>query len=146
MFKNMKVGARLALGFISILVMLSVLAATALMNIRVLNGDINELVNEAFPKTVWANNMNEGINEIARLMRNSLLMTEPTQIQGELKRIEEAREKIKANLEKLQVAVKSEKGKELLKTIGEARAKFIGEQNDFIKLVILNLTFPISLL
>ena len=135
MFKNMKVGLRLGLGFGITLIFLTAVTAISYVNFRSLNGQVSYLVKNLFPKTVWANNVNEGINQIARSMRNTLLMTDAGQIQGEFKVIEASRGKMKENLEKLQASITSEKGKELLRVVMSLQARFVNETENFLKLI-----------
>jgi methyl-accepting chemotaxis protein len=99
---NMKVGTKLGLGFAAVIVMLIAVAAIGIINMRSIQTQLNDMVNDKFPKTVWANNMVDGINTIARAMRNALLESDPTKIQKELDRVTEQRAIIKENLAKLE--------------------------------------------
>ena len=131
----MKVGTRLIIGFGTVLVFIFLASLIAYINIYSLNNQIDKLVNDYFPKTVWSNNMAEGANQIARSMRNTLLMSDQGQVQGELKVIEAAQDKIKENLENLQKNIASDKGKDLLKNMSEARNKFMDETTSFLALI-----------
>jgi len=134
MFKNMKIGVRLGLGFGLVLVLLAVIAFIGITRLSSINDSINDMVNDKYPKIVWANNINDGINQIARSMRNILLMEDKAKIDKELEVIQESRKEIKETLAKLDEKIKSEKGKERLKAVEEKRAIFVSGQETFIKL------------
>jgi len=132
-FKNMKIGMRLGLGFGLVLILLAVIAFIGVTRLSSINDSLSDMVNDKYPKTVWANNINEGINQIARSMRNTLLLDDKAKVQQELEKIQESRKDIKENLDKLEDKIKSEKGKEKLKVVTEARAAYVGGQDQFLK-------------
>jgi methyl-accepting chemotaxis protein len=135
MFGNMKIGTRLGLGFGLVLVLLGLIAFIGLSRLGGLNEEIGNMVNDKYPKTVLANDIIENINQIARSMRNTLIMDKPEQIAKELDRIQESRKTIKDRLEKLDGMIKSDKGRDLLKAVTEARATYVASQDKFLKLV-----------
>jgi methyl-accepting chemotaxis protein len=112
-----------------------IIAVLGITNMRTIQGELRDIVNDKFPKTVWANNMVDGINTIARAMRNGLLESDPGKIQKELDRIETQRGVIKENLAKLEDTIKSDAGKAILKEVTDARAKYVVGQDEFLKLI-----------
>jgi len=66
----MKVETRLGLGFAFIIILLLSVAAVGLSNIRNIQGDLDSLVNDKYPKTVWADNIADNINIISRATLN----------------------------------------------------------------------------
>jgi len=135
MFSNMKIGTRLGLGFGLILILLAVIAFIGITRLASLNESMDKIVNDRYPKTVQANDVIDNINQIARSMRNTLIMDKPEQIAKELERIQEARKTIKDRLDKLEAGIKSDKGKELLKALADARAAYVTGQDHFLKLI-----------
>jgi methyl-accepting chemotaxis protein len=135
MFGNLKIGTKLAIGYGLVILLLVVVAAMGGLRLTRINQDIDTLVNDRFPKTVWANDMVDSVNLIARAMRNSLLVKTEDEARKEIERIEEARKVIGDRLEKLDKTVKLERGIEMLKKVKEARAAYIGSQNKFLELV-----------
>jgi len=135
MFKNMKIGARMGLGFGVVLVMLGVVAFLGVSRLSDLNHDVEELVNDRFPKTVWANNIIDSINAIARAMGNTLILEKESDIRKEIDGIYEQRKLIQENIDKLERTVVLAEGKEKLKKVTDARAVFVGGQNKFLELV-----------
>ncbi|HEX5338492.1 MAG TPA: methyl-accepting chemotaxis protein [Gallionella sp.] len=132
---GMKVGTRLGLGFGAVIALMMIIAVLGISNMRSIQSELDDIVNDEFPKTVLANNMIDGINNIARAMRNALLETDPEKIKKEMERIQEERAAIKENLTKLQEKIQSAEGKAVLNAVQEARNVYIGSQDEFIKLM-----------
>ena len=131
---TMTVGKRLGLGFGAVIVLLIIVAILSAMNMRALQNDVDTLINDKFPKTVFANNMVDGVNAIGIFMRDSLLVTGHDNVQKELAGINEKRKVIKDNLDKLEKSVASESGKAGLAKVLDARSKYVTTQDQFIKL------------
>ncbi|MEI6413441.1 MAG: methyl-accepting chemotaxis protein, partial [Pseudomonadota bacterium] len=87
------------------------------------------------PKTVWANDIIDQVNLIARAMRNALIVKTPEQAQEQLARIDLARKEILERVEKLQKTIHSEEGKALLKAMLDARSAYVVSQEQFISLM-----------
>ncbi len=135
MFQNMKIGMRLGLGFGIVVLLMAGIAALAISRMANLNQSIDLLINDRYPKTVWANNVIDNINIIARSMRNALLIQDAAGARQEIARIEEARKGILDNLNKLEETIDSETGKAQLAKVREARARYVADQDSFLKLV-----------
>ncbi|MDO8465594.1 MAG: MCP four helix bundle domain-containing protein, partial [Gallionella sp.] len=131
---SMKVGTRLGLGFGAVIVLLIIVALLGITNMRSIQAQLDDIVNDEFPKTVQANNMIDGINSIGVFMRDSLLVTGMDNVQKELAGIDAKRKFIKDNLEKLEKTIISDKGKAALAKVLDMRTKYVGSQDAFIKL------------
>ena len=131
MFKNLKIGVRLGLGFGLVLVLLVVISTLSYTRLGMLNGEIEEMVNDKFVKTVQANDVIDAINAIARIQRNSLLVKGEENMKKELDRIPAERKKIGDNLEKLTASIKSDAGKAVLKGMVDSRAAYVPLQEKF---------------
>ena len=134
MFKNLKIGMRLGLGFGFVLLLLAIISVIAFLRVGQISSEVTDLVGDKFPKTVWANNVVDNINVIARALRNSLLVKSPEDIAKELERVQGARKAIGENIEKLEKAIKSEEGKKVLAKMIEARKVFVADQDKFLEL------------
>ena len=132
---TMKVRTRLGLGFSGVLLLLAMIAGISIKGMNDLLSNIDNMVNDKFPKTVWANNVIGSINVIARSMRNTLIVKDQATIDKELARIQEARRAIKENLNKLDETISSTEGKAVLKKVIDARAPYVAAQDQFINLV-----------
>jgi len=134
MFKNLKVGVRLGIGFAITLALLITISTISFMRLNALNNDIASMVNDRFPKVVQANNIIDSINFIARQLRNAYIFS-GTEQQKALDSIPEQRKKITENYEMLEKTVRSEQGKELLKKLAAARAAYVASQDKFVELL-----------
>lgn len=132
---TIKVKTSLILGFSTVLLLLTLVAGISVIKLNSLNASIDNVVNDKFPKTVWANNIINNVNIIARAMRNTLLIKDNEKIKQELKRIQDSRQAISENLKPLQEKVKSPQGKALLQNLLEARSTYVIAQDQFIQLV-----------
>jgi len=135
MFKNMKIGMRLGLGFGLVLILLAVIAFIGISRLAGMDENMDKLVNDRYPKTVVANDVVKHLNLIARSMRNVLIMDKPEDVKKELDRVNESRSVIKESLVKLDKSITTEKGKEMLKGVTDARSKYIPGMDHFLKLV-----------
>ena len=131
MFKNLKIGVRLGLGFGLVVLLLVVISTLGYTRLVMLNGEIDEMVNDKFVKTVQANDIIDAINAIARIQRNSLLVKGDENMRRELDRLPAERKKIGDNIEKLAASIKSDAGKAVLKAMVDSRAAYIPLQEKF---------------
>ncbi len=131
---TLKVRTRLGLGFGGVLLLLAIISGISIYGMNNLLANIDNMVNDKFPKTVWANNVIDNINIIARSMRNTLIVKDKATIEKELGRIRDARKVIKENLDKLDQTISSVEGKAALSKVMEARTPYIAAQDQFIKL------------
>ena len=131
---NLKIGVRLAAGFAVTLALLITIAVVSIARIVALNEDVQLMTNDRFPKTVQANEIVRAINVIARNLRNAALFSGAEQ-QKALEAIAPQRKIINDNLEKLDVSIKSEKGKDILKKIKDTRTAYVANQDKFIALL-----------
>ena len=134
MFSNMKLAVRLGLGFAVTLALLLVISVVSYTRLGALNVEIENLVNDKFPKSVQANNMIDALNTIARHLRNSYIFSGAEQ-QKSIEAIAPQIKIISDNLEKLDKGITSDKGRELLKTITVARTAYVTLQDTFLELL-----------
>ena len=132
---TMTVGKRLGLGFGVVITLMIVISVLGINNMRSINASMDGIIHDKFPKTVWANNMIDSINVIARAMRNTLLETSQDKIKKELVRIDDQRDIITLNQTRLEQTVKSAEGLAALKEVQDARNAYIGSQDEFINLI-----------
>ncbi|MDP2783474.1 MAG: methyl-accepting chemotaxis protein [Sulfurimicrobium sp.] len=133
--RNWRLGVKLGLGFGLVLLLLSVVAFIGITRLGHLNDSMEQIVHDSYPKTVAANEAIKHLNRQARSMRNVLLMSDKGQIEKELVNIAESKKIVGENVEKLDKTIKSEQGRELMKALLEARAKYTDSQDRFLKLI-----------
>lgn len=134
MFANMKLALRLGLGFATTLILLVVIAVASYSRLGALNSEIDNMVNDKFPKTVLANDVIDAVNTIARHLRNGFIMTGSERTKA-LDAISEQRKIIDDRLAKLEKIVTSDKGRELMKQIQSGRAAYVIEQEKAIEMI-----------
>ncbi|MEW5944057.1 MAG: MCP four helix bundle domain-containing protein [Pseudomonadota bacterium] len=133
---NLKIGTRLSLGFGIVGLLLLVITLVSISNITALNGDVDKVVNDKFPKVVKAANLIENFNLIGIAARSALIMSDkPEKMQDQFGKIMAAREKNNKNFEYLDKTVRSEDGKAALKKVKDALPKFREAQDNYIKLL-----------
>jgi methyl-accepting chemotaxis protein len=134
MFKNLKIGVRLGIGFGLILTLLATLAIVSYTRLGNLNGEIDDMVKDKFPKTVMANDIIDSLNTIARRLRNAYIFSGEAS-QKEIDAIPEERKIISDRLEKLEKLITSDKGKDLMKQVATARVAYVASQDKFVELL-----------
>ncbi|OGB30767.1 MAG: hypothetical protein A3F78_02340 [Burkholderiales bacterium RIFCSPLOWO2_12_FULL_61_40] len=132
---GMSLGKRLTLSFTLVISLMTLLAALAYVRIANLNGEIDRIIKDRYPKTAVANDIKAQINEISRSMLGILIMADPGQIKAEVDKIEKVSQANNDAIASLDKIIMDEKGRELLKSIVEIRDKFRPLQQAFITLV-----------
>lgn len=131
MLQNAKISTRLAIGFGTVAVVIMIIIAVAVSNLLNLQRDVDNLVNDRFPKTTTTFLIVNNINIIARAMRNTLLVDTPEQMRYEMDRILKSREIVSDSIAKLQRSVQSEQGKALLTQLVQHRQAYLQTQEKF---------------
>ncbi len=135
MFKNMKIGMKLGLGFGFALLVMVIIAVMSINSLGSLKDAMSEATQDAYPKTVQANNAIDAINGIALQMRNSLIMQDEKSIRDALSQIVELRKVIKENFDLLEAGIQSVEGKALLKTALDERTEYVSGQEKFLEMM-----------
>ena len=135
MLNNLKIGTKLGVGFAITLILLIAIATVGTLRLQSLSNDLELIVNDRNPKTVWANDVIDALNTIARAMRNTLLVKTPEEVNREVERIVEQRKIIGERIERMEATFNTEKGKAALKGILDSRAAYVPMQERFIEMV-----------
>jgi methyl-accepting chemotaxis protein len=125
MFKNLKLGMKLAVGFGMVVALLIVVAVVGIMRVSNLNDSIKMMVSDLYPKTVIVNSIIGGVNEDARSVRNLLLLENPAEMNDQKVRVDANRPKYTEWFATLEKTILSDAGKEALRAVTEARAEFV---------------------
>lgn len=123
MFKNMKIGMRLGLGFAIVLVLMAVLAYAGITRMSAIKGSLDVIVNKNNVKTSLATSMRNQVNIIARAVRNVVLLTEDADMKLEVERIQGARARYKEQRDKLEGLLFTDEGKKILANMDEWQGK-----------------------
>ena len=136
MFKNMKIGLRLGLGFGLVLVLLAMIAFVGVSRLAEVNSELEFMMNTRYPKTKVANETALMAMDNARIARNMILLTDDNMIAANKDSYEKNLAKISEHFDQLDKAVKSEKGRELLSTMKEAREAYASYTREVIDLAL----------
>ncbi len=140
MFKNMKIGMRLGLGFGIVLLLMIALTLLGISRMASIHGSLEDIVKEDVVKTEEVREMAESVLRVAISTRNVIIMTDPAAMAEEVKRIARFREIYGESLKKLTALVRSDGGKALLAKIDEARSASAPLTNKAIELGLANKT------
>jgi methyl-accepting chemotaxis protein len=127
-FSKMPVATRLGLGFGVVGVLLVLITGAAFFNLRTLAGEIRQMVDDRYPKTVWANEIVDGINRIALTMRDILLEEDLEAVRLAVANIEQIKNANAELLEKLRRSIATEKGRQLLDDAQAAHERYVDGQ------------------
>jgi methyl-accepting chemotaxis protein len=135
MLSNLKIGTRLTLGFLVILLFLIVIAVIAMTSFSEINKKVDVMTDNRYPKTVMFNDMKDRVNVIARAIRNAIILSDTAEEKKELGRIVTEREEIENISEKLDKVVVTSEGKAHLKEVKDHWAAYIVVQNEIIGMI-----------
>ena len=135
MTSGMSLGKRLTLSFTLVISLMALLAGLAYFRIGNLNGEIDQIIKDRYPKTAIANDIKAQINEVSRSMLGILIMADAGQIKAEVAKIEKISAANNEAIAKLDKTLTDEKGRQLLKSIIDIRDKFRPLQQAFVTLV-----------
>jgi len=119
--KNQKIGMRLGIGFAVAIAGLVITIYLGLNNLSSLNQEIDDMAHDKFPKTVWANNIIDALNDAARSTRNIMLTNDPAIKNEQQTRLSNASKIVEENLANLKRTIKSDKGIKLLEEYERVR-------------------------
>jgi methyl-accepting chemotaxis protein len=129
-----KIGTRLGWAFGLVLMLLAASTLFAISSLRLLNDGIDHIVNDKYPKVVYAYEILENANRNAHGMRNMLLWDDPAEVEKEHQNILNNKKENGDNFSKLEALVKSGKGKALLRAVLEAKSQYWMSQEEFMRL------------
>ncbi|MYM37858.1 methyl-accepting chemotaxis protein [Duganella qianjiadongensis] len=123
-----KVGTRLAAGYgliVAFLIGITLLAYSRLAN---LDDSIRLIVEDRYPKVVYANQILEGISDNAIRLRNLLLLDNPELQQRDLAAIKASSERVSGYISQLDRLLTTPKGRAILADMQEARGHYLQSQ------------------
>jgi methyl-accepting chemotaxis protein len=121
MLNNLKIGTKLAVGFGVALFTILLLNVISLTNLSSLDDGITDLAHDKFPKTVWANDIINAINDNSRAIRNVFITDDPEVKETELKRLTWGKEWVDARVDSLYRTVKTDEGIKLIDKLQDIR-------------------------
>jgi methyl-accepting chemotaxis protein len=134
MFKNLKIGVRLGIGFGLVVVLMIVIGMLGIMRVSDLDSKIEMLVNDLYPKTVTANAIIDGVNEDARSVRNILLLDSKEEMTTQKGRIDANRPKYTEWYGSLEKTIHTDAGKAALKAVIDTRMDYVKARDKALEL------------
>jgi len=131
---HMKVSTRLILGFGIVLAMLAAIIGLSISSLGNINDGTKEIVLEAYPKVLLAQNLRNNVNENARALRNALLSPDVEIMRKNFDTLAANRKENAETLTKIEQLLQTEKGKTLFKATKEAAAPYREGIDQVIKL------------
>jgi methyl-accepting chemotaxis protein len=135
MFSNLKIGIRLALGFLVMSLIMVVIAGIAMTSFNLMNKKVNVITGDKWPKIAILHGIKDNVNVVARALRNTIILSDTAEVKKEFARIVKAREEITAGMEKLDGTVASSEGKGLLQAIKERRQPYLAMMQEILGLI-----------
>ncbi|WP_345790755.1 MCP four helix bundle domain-containing protein, partial [Parazoarcus communis] len=121
---NIKIGIRLMIAFAVMIALLIIMAIVSIARIGTLASEVDLLIKDRYVKTVWANNVLDEVNIVARATRNALLLSK-ADAERELLRIPQSSARITENLDRLRDTITTDAGKDLLRQVDSTRADYV---------------------
>jgi methyl-accepting chemotaxis protein len=134
----MKVSTKLAFGFCAVVLLGLVQGGFSWFSLNSLSADLRSLTDDRMAKVDQFGDMKDNANVIARVVRNMVLLQDTQEMQGEKKRIDEARASNDNLVKTLTASTATDQGKALLKSIEAARGPFNTGVDKTIELALAN--------
>jgi len=132
---DMRISTRLALGFGILTLLIALMVGISIIRSSAVGDAFDTVVNQRYAKIAALNNIKGGLNQIARSLRNAVIMSDPADVRKELEVVESTRKVIVDQWGTLQAQIRSEKGKALVERATDARSKYAALQLKFTDLI-----------
>ena len=116
---NMKVGARLGVGFATVLILLVLLAMVGLGKLRLVQANLDSIVNDDFAKIGLVNTMRDSVRYQSVALRDVVMQEDLSFKKKELKLMKEARKKYQSTRESLESLMQDDEGKKQLQSLNQ---------------------------
>ncbi|HEY1148502.1 MAG TPA: methyl-accepting chemotaxis protein, partial [Pseudoduganella sp.] len=133
-FANLKIGARLGLGFAAVLALLVVMLAMGLGAMARIGSRTHDIVTDKNVKMAAANEMVDNVRNITLALTTMVVVPSTPQMEAELAKVMEARKKYGKAKETLASKISTDKEKELMAAVDEALKTGAAMNNKLIEL------------
>jgi methyl-accepting chemotaxis protein len=124
LFKNLKIGTRLVVGFASIVILMLVVAFVGFSKLTSLDGHVTALSQDDWPKARLAGELVENAQSIAIDLRNAMLTNSQEDVQNQFSNIQKARQVIREDMETLDKRIVSSEGRNLVQRLATSRKAY----------------------
>ena len=129
MFKNLKIGARLGMGFGLLVALLLVVAAAAVYELGQLNSFTAKVINSDFPKVKLANDVIDAVNANGRQMFGLLAETDKAKAETTVAGMKAESKKLTEIYADLEKRLETEEGRKLFAAVVAARKPYVDSRN-----------------
>jgi len=133
---NLNIGAKLGIVFGFLLVVIALMVCLGISSTSKINGSVKEIAKGSYAKTALAFQASNALDDVIASVRMMVLLNDDKAIATERRKIEEARERYKDAMAKLDEAEKTEEGKKLLENMKSAIAPAAQVNNRVIELAL----------
>ena len=134
-YLRLGIGQRLALGYGFVIVLLIAMAMVGVARLGALSQRTHDALHNQYPNTVLVNEVIGELGTIARAMRNTLIMTEPGQVKGQLGDIARAKLRVALLMRQLNMNIRDTEGEAILQELEIIRSAYNFNQEEFITLL-----------
>ncbi|WP_035226734.1 MCP four helix bundle domain-containing protein, partial [Paracidovorax oryzae] len=137
-FRDMKLGTMLGAGFSTLILLGLVLASVGKLQLGAVSEDVDLLTSDRIGKVTQVQELKDNVNLVARSVRNIALLENPQQMEAEKQRIDKATARNSEIFEKLGTTIQSQRGREILQQLLQARAPYAAAVNKAVDLGLKN--------
>ena len=119
---NLSIAKRLTLGFGLLVLMLITLGGLSIAQVRSINSEVHTVTDDLLPKQQRLKVVASEVDDIARAMRNMMIMDAPADIQKQREEIDSSRAAIVQHIQWLDERIVHPEAKELMNQMKAARA------------------------
>ncbi|WP_022982876.1 methyl-accepting chemotaxis protein [Ideonella sp. B508-1] len=123
-WNNARIGTRLAVGFALLMLAVAAVALYGCWALQGVGGEIRALVDVRVRQVGQARDIKDHLNIVARGVRNVVLLSDPAQVQSEVRRIRDSESKSAELLEALRTSPLGDEGQALLGAVVQAREAY----------------------
>lgn len=135
MFRNLKIGVRLALSFGLILLLLGAVTYIGIEGFKEMKASTDDIVVNRTPKMELASELQGNAERLGLAARDQLLATDRQGLDKAVEQMRNVRERNREIIETLTATVASERGKEKLRAVMEARENYKQAQDALVELL-----------
>lgn len=134
MFKNMKIGVRLGVGFGLVVLLMIVIATIGITRMAILNASLDNVNNDKWPKVLLLQDGLSGVNVISLGGRDILIAADRHGVQTAKEEIYAGRASLGKAWEKLKPTLLEPEGMRMFELIISSRTRYVAAQDQLIKL------------
>ena len=132
---DITISRRLFMGFSLLMLLIAAMAVIGINRLAHLDKQMNDVINDKYPKTVMAGDIIDQLNLVARSVRNILLLKDQQQVQSENERIAGAEKSIQERIAQLDKQLADQESRLLLGNLLTAQKNYHDKIDQVFQLV-----------